>query len=200
MGRSISLQLRPTICFASRPRGSACRFVPIDLQPDHFHIFAEGDPKSHSTQSFSAIDSLDGAPVKLAHGFKIDYRFDPGWKYALLSPKPEHNKIEGKPAALCMWIKGDGSGNDLRARFGDSAGQTFQAYAGKLDFTDWQYIVFPLDGTHGMSWGGAHDGMVHYPIRLDTLLLIDSGARQATSGSVQIASPALIYSRNEVSR
>jgi hypothetical protein len=41
-------------------------------------------------------------------------------------------------------------------------------------------------------WGGANDGVVHYPIRWDTVFLLD-GTRIATSGVVYFSSP-IIYS------
>jgi len=125
---------------------------------------------------------------------RISYRFDPGWKFVCLKPKvPDQQKIDAVPTHLGLWIKGDGSGNIPRMRFVDSTGQTFQPSAEKLSYTDWRYIEFPLDAEHAGHWGGANDGQIHYPIRLETLLLIDSAARGPTSGIVYISSPILIY-------
>jgi hypothetical protein len=34
---------------------------------------------------------------------------------------------------------------------------------------------------------------VHYPIKLETILLIDNADRQKTSGTVYVSSPTLVY-------
>ena len=92
-----------------------------------------------------------------------------------------------------MWVHGDGSGVALRARFIDSTGQTFQPDGPKLDFTGWRHVSFALDETAQGHWGGANDGIVHYPIRLESLLLIDNVSRAKTAGAVEVMMPALVY-------
>jgi hypothetical protein len=172
---------------------NARRFVSVPLDAAGMEIHAEGDEKVQSSQSFAIQDAPPGLPAPGATAVKIDYHFDPGWKFACLLPKPQHQPIDGKPAQLGMWLKGDGSGNWLRMRFVDSTGQTFQPDGPRLDFTDWRYVEFPLDGAKSGHWGGAKDGEVHYPIKLETLLLIDSATRQETGGVVYLSSPTLIY-------
>lgn len=170
------------------------RLQPIPLSAERFTIRAEGDAASQSIQSFQIADDLPDRPDKKELAMRIQYQFDPGWKYLCLSPGAEFQPIEGKPARLGVWIKGDGSGNIPRMRFTDSAGQTFQPDGEKLTYTDWRYVEFPLDGTRAGHWGGSKDGIVHYPIKLETLLLIDSANRGHTEGVVYITSPTLIYS------
>jgi hypothetical protein len=80
-------------------------------------------------------------------------------------------------------------------RFVDSTGQTFQPDGEKLSFTGWKYIRFALDGARAGRWGGAADGIVRYPIRLDTLLLIDNVSRQPAHGELLIADPTLIFAK-----
>lgn len=169
------------------------KYSAVDLSETALSLRAEGDEKAASEQTFSIVDAPAGLPAPGAKAVKIDYRFDPGWKYICLSPKPEHQPIEGRPRHLGVWVKGDGSGNIPRMRFVDSTGQTFQPDGPKLEFTDWRYVEFPMDGSNAGHWGGAADGVVHSPIRLETILLLDSASRQATSGTVYVASPALIY-------
>jgi hypothetical protein len=41
-------------------------------------------------------------------------------------------------------------------------------------------------------WGGAKDGEIHYPIRWDTLFLID-GRNNAAEGEIYLAAPILFY-------
>jgi hypothetical protein len=183
--------------FLDAPTGSDAlrwwtyRFVPVALDPGSFVLRAEGDPKVPSSQRFEASRAPQDSPMPGEPCLSIHYQFDAGWKYLCLQPKEQ--QVQGKPQSLAIWIKGDDSGNIPRMRFVDSTGQTFQPDAEKLAYHDWRYIVFPLNGTAAGRWGGANDGVVHYPIRLDTLLLIDSAVRQATSGTVMVASPTLIY-------
>jgi hypothetical protein len=168
------------------------RFTQIPLGPAQLSLKAEGDDKVQSTQSIAKADARS-APVRINSGIKITYTFDAGWKYICLKPGVDAGKIDGKAQALAMWIKGDGSGCLPRMRFIDSTGQTFQPDGDKLAFTGWKYLRFPLDGARAGRWGGAADGIVHYPIRLDTLLLIDNISRQPTSGEVELAAPTLVY-------
>jgi hypothetical protein len=170
----------------------ACRFVPISLDPKRFEIHAEGDASVKSTQSFSQSEAPRDVPVKMDHLFTVSYDFAAGWKYACLEPRGKSGQMDGKPLALTCWLKGDGSGNIARVRFVDFTGQTFQPDGNRLDFTGWRYLSYPLNAT-ASHWGGANDGVIHYPMRLQTMLLIDSGARQATKGQVSIASPAVVY-------
>jgi hypothetical protein len=50
-----------------------------------------------------------------------------------------------------------------------------------------------MDGTRAGCWGGAKDGVVHDPIRWDTLILIDKSRDRAGKGEVYVASPTLAY-------
>jgi hypothetical protein len=178
---------------AAEPYVVRARFRPIVPEESGLELRAEGDAKVASEQSFKIVAAPDGLPAPGARAVRVDYRFDAGWKYVCLSPKPDPMPVEGKPAQLGLWVKGDGSGNIPRMRFVDSTGQTFQPDAGKLTYTDWRYVTFPLDGTKAGHWGGAKDGVVHYPIKLETILLIDNADRQKTSGTVHVSSPTLVY-------
>src|SRR5207249_522998 len=95
----------------------AWRMQSIEMGQDRFDLRADGDPKIASKQSFAITEAPDGLPMPGEPAFKIDYQFDPGWKFVCLSPRAEHQPIDGKPASLGMWIKGDGSGNIPRMRF-----------------------------------------------------------------------------------
>ena len=75
----------------------------------------------------------------------------------------------------------------------DATGQVFQGGSQAIDWIGWRYSLVPLEAEHLGSWGGAADGVIHYPLRWDTLLLIDSVHRQQTAGVVYIAAPTLIY-------
>jgi hypothetical protein len=166
----------------------------MTLSAERFELKPGGDEAVQSEQSIVATSANlpDEFQMPELQAIKISYRMGAGWKYICLRPRDEQ-KLDGQPTALCMWLKGDGSGNRPRMRFVDSTGQTFQPDEEALDYTDWRYVRFPLSGEHAGHWGGAADGILHYPIRLETLLLIDSANRQPTKGEVLIAAPVLVF-------
>ncbi len=167
------------------------RFVRIPFDKTTYAVRAEGDKKVASKQSIE----IGGAPVMLA----LDYDFDPGWKYVCVSTTDAKiNKIEGKPKSLCMWLERDPDGRGgeclARMRFIDSNGQSFQSDGGRLDFKGERAMTFDLTGAHaGGHWGGASDGIVHYPIRLQTLFLLDNASHAKIRGRVTLFGPVLVY-------
>jgi polysaccharide biosynthesis protein PslG len=174
------------------------RLKPIDQHASALELHPDGDDKIKSEQSHAQADAPAGLPVDYGKAIRIDYRFDPGWKFVRFAPKtPELQAIDGKPSAIGMWVHGDGSGNFARMRFVDSTNQTFQPDGPPLTFTGWRYVEFPLDGRGAGHWGGAKDGVVHYPIRLDTLFLLDNATRRETKGSVYVTAPTLVYDLEE---
>jgi hypothetical protein len=53
---------------------------------------------------------------------------------------------------------------------------------------------FLLERSSSGHWGGANDGKVHGPFKLDTLFLIDNPKQdRTTAGTVYITAPTLIY-------
>jgi hypothetical protein len=161
---------------------------------DAWQIVADGDSKVASTQTLSLAAPPDGPPAPGVACLKIAYAFEVGWKFARLVPRTEGlKKIAGTARALGLWVFGDGSGNRLRLRIMDSTGQTFQPAGEKVDWRGWRYVEMPTAAfSQAEHWGGANDGKVHYPIRWDTLLLIDSSANQKTQGEIYIAWPVLV--------
>ena len=159
-----------------------------------YQIVPDGDAKVASTQTVDLAQPPEGPPVPGATAIRIRYQFDAGWKFVRLTTRDDAvRKIEGQPQAFRAWVYGDGSGNQLRLRFVDANGQTFQPGGQRLDWRGWRPVSIPLDAGSAGHWGGADDGVIHYPIRWDTLLLIDSASREKTAGEVYLASPVLVY-------
>jgi hypothetical protein len=160
-----------------------------------YAVLPDGDPKVASRQTL-APSPADADPAAPAGAVAIDYRFDKGWKFLRMAPKAEGPKpLPGEPTALGLWIRSDGSGNIIHVRVVDSTGQTFQPGNERLSWTGWRFVAFPCDGSGG-HWGGANDGMVHYPLRLDTLFLLDQGDQHHEAQStVRLAAPTLVYAR-----
>jgi hypothetical protein len=187
-GLSVDLEERPGFVEAVPLR----RYQPIPPSPDLWQVRPDGDPAIASEQTLAQSPppepvSADG-PV-----LRIDYRFDAGWKFLTLNPiADELAPMPDGVTHLGLWVHGDGSGNPMRLRYIDSAGQVFQPTAGPLDFAGWRYITFDLHQKGIGHWGGKQDGIPHPPLKLDTLFLIDSAERQATKGTVHIASPVWV--------
>jgi hypothetical protein len=128
------------------------------------------------------------APDEIA--LKVDYRFDPGWRYLAVSTRERMSIPRGARSAI-FWIEGNRSGDHLRSRFQDATGQTFQAGLGSLDWSDWRPVRVELDGRKEAShWGGANDGIPHLPLAWEALILIDSARRKDVSDrSILVAPP-----------
>lgn len=146
----------------------------------------DGDGKLH------AETSLAFEPTEKGMAAEVTYKFPDGWKFLMLKPEGEWQKpIVGKPKTWGMWVYGDGSGNQLRMRFNDASGQTFQPDGPTIDWKGWKWVQFTLDGASGGHWGGIADGVVRYPIRFDALVLVDSVASAQRSGRLRFAGFAL---------
>ena len=185
---------KEAVCLLRDTRGSLVarlpvpRFVPINVVPASLRAVFDGDAKVPSTMHISTSGSA----------LRVDYRFAPGWSF-LRVPAPSSVPLTGKPVGIGLWIYGDGSGNLARMRIGDATGQTFQANGLPIDWMGWRFVTFrlvpppgePYDVSH---WGGANDGHVHYPVRLDTLFLLDSRAdAHRHEGTIWFKSPVMIY-------
>jgi len=177
---------------AFHPADDFTRYTADRLQAA-YRLLPDGDPKVESEQTLTLDAPPDGPPVSGAGVFKILYRFAPGWKFIRLVPQPfALQDILGRPKSFGLWIYGDGEGNIPRLRFVDSTGQTFQPDGEPITWKGWRYVTFAMDGTKAGHWGGKNDGVIHYPIRWDSIFLLDSAGGHKTQGTVYISSPTLI--------
>lgn len=158
-----------------------------------FEVVAEGDEKVRATVSGSVVPAARGLNASAA---RMRYDFAPGWRYVCLKPTGRgSDPLPGKPEAFSLYVHGDGSGDLLRMRFQDATGQTFQPDAGPIDWKGWRWIRFRLDGKSTGRWGGANDGVVHYPIHIETAALVDSAGGRGGTGDVQFAGFTVIGGR-----
>jgi hypothetical protein len=156
-------------------------------------VLPDGDSKVKSEIQTEVAPPPPGLPGSGGKAVQIAYDFAPGWKFLRFAVQGKAAEtLTDTPSALGMWIHGDGSGDMLRARFVDSTGQTFQPDYGPIDWKGWRFVTFSLRGEGG-RWGGADDGIVHYPIRLDSPLLIDSPGGRGGKGKVYVTGLTLIY-------
>ena len=178
--------------------------VMLELAPRRFHplldmllsasrLVPDGDAKIASQQSSVTATAPEPLPGLNSQEVKLNYQCDEGWKFfRIVPPEGKAREIAGKPAGLGLWVYGDGRNASPRLRLVDATGQTFQPTAAAIDWTGWRYLEFDFNAPAG-HWGGANDGVMHFPIQWDTLFLIDNVSRQKCEGTLYLASPALIY-------
>ena len=176
--KSPNVEFKPLERFASYTVGEA-------PPPGDFRVLPDGDPKVKSTITASIVAAPPGISDAQNRAIRIDYDFDKGWKFLRLQPEgSKRAPLAGEPAAFGAWVYGDASGDILNARFTDASGQTFQPTAGRIDWRGWRFVTFGLRGENSGHWSGADDGVIHYPIHLDTLLLVNSPGGRGGKGTI----------------
>jgi hypothetical protein len=147
-----------------------------------FTVRADGDGKVKSSETVDSAAPPEGAPMDGV--VRVKYEMEAGWKFEQVMPASEKGRrIDGAPSSAGMWVYGDGSGCQIRARFIDAEGQTFQPDGPRVDWKGWRWVTLPM-GEGTMAHWGKGDGEVRYPIRWDTVLLLDNVSRKKVSGEV----------------
>ncbi len=98
--------------------------------------------------------------------------FPAGWCYFVVQPKT--TVIPKNAVAVGMWVYGDGKGDAVRCRFIDAKNQVYQPTYGNITWKGWRWITMPLTDPKVGSWGGPQDGVIHHPIKWDTVFLLDN--------------------------
>lgn len=178
--------------------------APVLLDLPNLQVVADGDPKVELKLSHE-IEQPPGGPV--AQGFAsigIHYEFGAGWKSLRMVnptwPPPGEKDLLGRPTSLSVWIYGDGQGAVAHTRFVDSSNQFFQAQGPKVDWKGWRQVTFPMRPGPGRkleNWGGADDGQVHYPIELDSILVLENATREPLSGQIYVSAPMLNFAGDQ---
>ncbi len=142
--------------------------------------------------SYGTVPVSDNTPMAGGAMGIIKYSFGAGWKYAVLTPPSSLSGTTYSTQILGVgaWVKGDSSLNVLRTFLVDNTGQVFQATYGPITWTGWQWTVIPTT-TWSAHWGGANDGVVHYPIRCSVPLLLDSNTA-GSSGTIEVYGPTIL--------
>jgi hypothetical protein len=159
----------------------------------------DGDAKVTASVETLGSDKVPGpAPVEgESVGYK--YHFEAGWRFfrvPLQKEIPELSGPSGNGVQLALWVHGDGKSCLARIRFKDASGQTFQSDGPKIDFTGWRVAKFSMQSSreHPLAhWGGAKDGIIHYPITWDSIFLLDNISKEPVEGEIHISAPTLIY-------
>jgi len=160
-------------------RGEEYRWVVLPLEPTGWRAWVDGDAKVEGKAEVVVGEAPEATPLGVRTAVRLDYRFGKGWRFACVNVPEPQVPIAGKPKAVGMWVYGDGSGNMLRCRITDRTGQTFQPDFGAITWRGWRFVTMRLDGGFPGYWGGANDGVVHYPIQWEAVVLVDSNQQSA---------------------
>lgn len=181
---------------ATLARSGETRWVSLDAvrAGTGWRAWLDGDAKVEGKAEVSIAEAPEPTPLGVRTAVRLDYRFAKGWRFACVNLPESLVPIVGKPKAVGMWVYGDGSGNMLRCRITDSTGQTFQPDYGHLTWKGWRFVTMRLDGGFPGFWGGANDGVVHYPIHWEAVVLVDSNQQSADKDwSIYVTGIALQY-------
>lgn len=167
---------------------------PWGVEPSQWRVWLDGDAKVEGKAELVVGEAPEPNPLGVRRALRLDYRFGRGWRFAQVNFPAAFTPIEGKPKAIGMWVYGDGSGNLLRCRIVDSTGQTFQPDYGAINWVGWRFVTMRLDGAFPGFWGGAQDGVLRYPIRWESVVLVDSNQESAGKDwSIYVTGFALQY-------
>ena len=156
-------------------------------------VYADGDAKIGAKVSAVTAQAPEPLPDSNATVLRIDYQFEPGWKYLRLIPKSKDGRqLPGKPVGFAFWIYGDGQNTSPRLRVQDTTGQTWQPSGASINWKGWRYVELSLKSGSG-HWGGANDGAIHYPLAWDSVFLLDNPGKERIEGSIYIAAPMVLY-------
>lgn len=175
-----------------------------DSQPaQNFNAYSMWPVKD---QSFVAAAAPEAPPTLRGPVMKLDYSFTAAEKNSTTKPaaevvtltigppanKPNLAALPGKPRTVSMWVYGDGQSNGVCARTCDATGQIFQP-ASAITWKGWQLLTLPLDDNGVWHYAGAKDGQIHYPIKWNSLFLLDSAGRATRKGTIYLASPTVLW-------
>lgn len=186
----LTVSREPVATFA--PLESFAQFTKQAPLPEQsYRVLPDGDPAVSSRITATVTPAPAGYADPAAQALQIQYDFAPGWKFLRLAAVTRE-PLAGFPKALGVWVYGDASGDVLNARFVDVTGQTFQPTAGRIDWSGWRFVRFRMDGKESGHWGGSNDGVIQYPVYLDTLLLVDSPGKRGGKGRLYATGFTLI--------
>lgn len=178
--------------------------VMLEVPPVRFRVLSEtmltgcrivpdGDAKIASAQTVESATAPQPLPGADAQALKVTYQCDDGWKFfRLIPPEGGPRQILGEPKGFGFWVYGTGNSISPRLRVVDETQQCWQPSGETIDWEGWRFVQLELSRSSG-HWGGAKDGVIHFPLRWDSLFLLDNVSRKKTEGTIFIAAPVVIY-------
>lgn len=161
----------------------------------------EGDAKVGGKFSVTEAAAPEPCPGGTGTVVKLDYAFEPGWKYVPVVPAAgaKLKPIEGRPdkvatrALFGIWIYGNAGNLAPRVRVTDATGRVWQPSGQPIKWKGWKYVEMKLDETTA-NWGGPADakGPPKFPLRWQAPFLLDNPAKIAASGTIWFSAPSAI--------
>lgn len=147
---------------------------------DDFTSFDGWDTKESKNAETCEAHQDSGRDGK---GIKITYKFTSGDAYCAVRNLKD---IPGAPTTVGLWIDGDNSQNIWRLRLQDATGQHHQLLLGTFP-SGWRYVRYDLVNAEARShYGGADDGIIHYPISFESLVIDRQSDRGYSEGSAYL--------------
>lgn len=157
------------------------------------HVVADGAAEVTSEQSLTVSTPPEPLFDQRIPVLQLKYQRAAGWKFFQIMPAPgADHSIPGQPHAFGCWVYSDGLRTAPRLRLTDATQQTWQPSGEEMNWKGWRYVEFPLDPATA-HWGGAKDGVIHFPLHWDTLFLLDTPRETASQGTVYFTAPVVIY-------
>jgi hypothetical protein len=74
----------------------------------------------------------------------------------------------------------------------DSNGQCWQPCGDDITWTGWRFVEFDLSPATD-HWGGVADGAIHFPLKWDSVFLLDKSREQQAQGTIYVTAPVVVY-------
>jgi hypothetical protein len=123
---------------------------------------------------------------------KLDYTFSEGARFVQIVPESPM-PIPDKPVSAKVWVKGQKNSAPVRLRVRGSDDQTFEYQSGTFDTRQWEIMAVNMRDEIDLHWSGPADGIKRYPLRWDSLLVIDNPGRKPFTGEVFVGPVMLCY-------
>jgi hypothetical protein len=91
--------------------------------------------------------------------------------------------LRGAPLDVNLEVQGDSAGARLQAILEDSTGQRFCYDLGPVKSKDWSPVRVSVEGPT-RYWGGAKDGLPHYPLYFLSLRIVQGPTGSPASGTI----------------
>jgi hypothetical protein len=173
-------------------KSGAIRVLPLKVRMETARAVGDGDAKVPAKFELTDVEYGADASAPADRGLRLTYDYGKGWKFVRIAP-PKGLPVDGKPRAIGVWVKGDGSGCGLNLRFADQNKRTFQSGFGRMDFKGWRFLTAEMNNPKVGHWGGEGDpNQIAYPVCIDTFILVD-GKKEPVKGEVEFACFQLLY-------
>jgi hypothetical protein len=109
--------------------------------------------------------------------------------------RSELSRIQDHIKAFGLWIYGDNQKFDISVSLREEHDQIqpFQLQSiTNISWKGWRYLLFYLNYGCGIPWGRLDDGIIDYPVYIDSLLTILVREGATNQSTIYLTSPVVI--------